>query len=495
MDFMSPPRVLAALVGVAFLASCASDGSTGPEPKPEPTPQPGIHVVAGGSISDTVGAVPTQALVVEVRGTGGVIAPGVVVGFESITNPPPAYCRVYNYFPCPDRPGVQIAGLASDTFNTARGVTTNPQGRAAVRVQFGTATGEGKVLVTVPELGFRDTVRYTVRPGSAHRVVVVPADTVLYVNTSFAPRGVVIDRHGNARPESAQLSGGAGLGVEGSSVTARDYGFHELTAQHPGVPPAVGTVAVVPRGTLAVVTRDWLGDSIVIVDLDGSNRRRIPTGSDVNGLAWTPDGTRLVASLGTYYEEKRLHTITLDGVRTPLPTGESPSYHTSPVFSADRKWLFFVSRGRIGRTRPDGSGLQNFDLPDFYAGDVGPSPDASRVAVASLSSSNGLVYGIGTGAAASLRDLEAGSIRWSPNGTLLAFNSARHGVGLVAPDGSNLRRVTGSINSRDLRLDWSPDGKWIVFHGGTDLELIQVETGRRIPLHHMSWHLQPAWRP
>jgi Tol biopolymer transport system component len=283
--------------------------------------------------------------------------------------------------------------------------------------------------------------------------------------------------------------------VEGSSVTARDYGFHELRAQHPGVPAAVATVAVVPRGTLAVVTRDWRGDSIVIVDLDGSNRRRIATGSDVNGLAWTPDGTRLVASLGKNFDERRLHSVTLDGVLTPLPIGVSPVYQVSPVFSADGKWLFFASESGIARARPDGSGLQRFAVPDFFASDVGPSPDGSRVAAAPGGTAFGLIYGIETGAVTYLRGVEVGSLRWSPKGNLLAFNGRERGVGLMAPDGSNLQLITGWINSRDLRLDWSPDGKWIVFHGGTDLELIQVETGRRIPLRHMSWHLQPAWRP
>jgi hypothetical protein len=44
-------------------------------------------------------------------------------------------------------------------------------------------------------------------------------------------------------------------------------------------------------------------------------------------------------------------------------------------------------------------------------------------------------------------------------------------------------------------MDWSPDGRWIIAVGGGGLELLEVATGRVVPLPHLPPGLvHPAWQ-
>jgi Tol biopolymer transport system component len=57
-------------------------------------------------------------------------------------------------------------------------------------------------------------------------------------------------------------------------------------------------------------------------------------------------------------------------------------------------------------------------------------------------------------------------VAWSPNGERLAFVSQVPGndeIYTVAPDGSDLRRLTSNTWEWDKHPSWSPDGKQIVF--------------------------------
>ena len=68
------------LTAIVGLSACSGD-STPSEPTNQPT-TPGIRVVAGAAVDDTILAQPVQALVVEVRGSDGALVRGATVRFD-----------------------------------------------------------------------------------------------------------------------------------------------------------------------------------------------------------------------------------------------------------------------------------------------------------------------------------------------------------------------------------------------------------------------------
>ena len=92
---------------------------------------------------------------------------------------------------------------------------------------------------------------------------------------------------------------------------------------------------------------------------------------------------------------------------------------------------------------------------------------------------------------------------WSPSGRMIVFNSDRDGLPmggfLVAPDGSNLRRI-----ETDAYVEyptWSPDGRRIAFMGGTspaeyDIWMVGIDGTNLVQLTDSpgsdGW---PAWSP
>jgi WD40 repeat protein len=175
--------------------------------------------------------------------------------------------------------------------------------------------------------------------------------------------------------------------------------------------------------TIAEIGRVW------IVGTDGTGGRELfPDGTGgQSGVAWSPDGTRLV-----YSESGKLYLTDASGSEPQqLDTGcVSSCSDTSAAFSSDGTRLVFV-RGASG-------------------------------AIATLDLASGRVVELGSTAP----DYNERP-RWSPDGTQIIFSRQdKFGNGsavfVVDADGRNLRRLSSA--GLPARLpDWSPDGSRIVF--------------------------------
>lgn len=189
--------------------------------------------------------------------------------------------------------------------------------------------------------------------------------------------------------------------------------------------------------------------SVVIMDPDGSNRRRIFE-TDTSGLdpalvrsglagafqpAWSPDGQWVAFGLGQWFQMRRTGTA------------------------------------KIMRVRRDGTGLEALTDGTLHCGFPSYSADGSQI-VYRVWSENEKGLRILTLSDRSVRVLtsEADNLPdWSPDGSCIAFtrrvDAVNFDVFTIKPDGSDLRRLTTS-RANDGHAIWTADSKKILWTSG-----------------------------
>ena len=95
---------------------------------------------------------------------------------------------------------------------------------------------------------------------------------------------------------------------------------------------------------------------------------------------------------------------------------------------------------------------------------------------------------------------------WSPDGRTIAYDGYEDGeenrkIHLIAPDGTNRRRLAGDIPSHDMEAAWSPDSQWIAFVSsrgiwGNEIYLMNADGTNQQRLTRDGWNdRDPSWSP
>jgi len=248
----------------------------------------------------------------------------------------------------------------------------------------------------------------------------------------------------------------------------------------PGVP------AVSPDGRMAVVSvsrpdldADEYRSQLWAVPTDGSaSARPITSGARDTAPSFSPDG-RWLAYLGAEPGGKPQICLLPTAGGKPRRLTDHHLGAGAPVWAPDSRRLAYVARvpepGRYGtadgveagaepprlittlKYRLDDVGFLTdkpsqvfvLDLPADFADDAAPVPEPVQVTTGGV---------------------DCDDVTWRPDGAELAFVSARHeradvdlvrDVYAIAPDGSGLRRVTGSTGDCSLPA-YGPDGRLYV---------------------------------
>jgi hypothetical protein len=201
-----------------------------------------LRIVAGGNTSDTISARPTQGLVVRVLDEDGRAASLVEVRFDGGPG------------------GMRVSPVSGQFFSNFASAVTDANGRATVRVAFGTRAGPDWIAVAVPVFGMTNTARYTIQPGNAVSVAPSPSDTIIPLGGTFAYREPLRDRANNAITATATYtaSGNAVQVSSSGTVTGLAVGFATVTGTvtlNGATLTGQARVGVVPTATIAWTIR------------------------------------------------------------------------------------------------------------------------------------------------------------------------------------------------------------------------------------------------
>ena len=256
----------------------------------------------------------------------------------------------------------------------------------------------------------------------------------------------------------------------------------EITNLH-----ALGTPTVAPDGLFAVVpaTRadleadDYRGH-LWIVPTDGSaSPRPFTTGWRDSAPAYSPDGAWLAFLRATGAEgpgaKPQLYVMPTNGGE-PRCLTDHPLGAGSPVWSPDSRKIAYVARvpdeGRYTGGRPDAEPPRRIRTLQYREDNLGFFIDRrAQVFVIDPFADPAVEAGQATSG-----DFDHAAVTWSPDGSEVAFVSARHDardsdlvtdIWRCAPDGSQLESITCSSDGEPkLSIDqvrFAPDGESVYF--------------------------------
>lgn len=462
---------------------------------------PGIQVVRGGPRADTISARLTPDLTIEVNEESGDAAVGRIVRFQSVAMPSEQY---------PGWLGPRLAFLRDTIqFSAFIADTTDALGRASARIQFGVEAGPAPVIVSVPELGYVDTLVYTVTPGSATDVRATPADTAIYAGATFTVRARAVDWAGNARADPVTFSvayGPVTLAPATGAVTATGIGRAAIVARSANRTDTA-FVSVVPQAWVASQEFDPGNGGprgLFLIQLDGSGKQRLTAGLSNSfipqGFGWSPDGQTLALVRGPY-----INLLTPGGVERPI-VEMSGEIITATRFSRDGRWIYFGYDGSgpqpagLYRVGVDGAGLQHLgdNALNYFAA---PSHDGLSVAYVSYGTPCGVDRCIRVLDVATNRSRTYGGqdflargvhVAWSPTEDLIAYQSGTDLI-LVRSDGTQSRVLAAGMTHVKW-MDFSPDGRWLLV-AQDGVMLFDVQTSLKLPLGQFLSYGATAWRP
>jgi len=491
------------LTSALILSISACGGADAPTEQPG---KPGITIIGGADVTDTIDAILSKPLRVVVRDASGRIMPRTQVSFGPARVPLPSGGDL----------SFEDARVFAGDFHGGATEVTSDEGIAATRVQLGELLGPASLVIRVQATGAEDTAHFVVKAGARAGVRVTPMDSAFTVGGSLALSATAIDRVRHPVPAPEPLTFRAidpavsvsPTGVVQSSVYARA----RIEVSSGPTKPETVWVSVVPRGTFAA----RFNDSLAVMAIDGSGRRFLATAGRPSDPEWSADGLAVFARVAATVGRPPLYRMGLDGsaslVLPGAPTSAVQSYVAAPIHSwapmADGSLLAAVNEcGNKVLYRFSGSGASavaarispqvpygHNDCYDTFQHSPWPSPDGTRVVYQNDSSS--YIYPptleirtIATGALTPL-NVVGERPRWSAAADLIAYYRNDQ-LWVVRPDGSGKRVVSPPTGQFFTEVSWSPDGRWLLARANvvtsrglmSELTVIEVATQLELPLH------------
>jgi len=450
-------------IAATLFAACDSEPMVPEGPRIELTP--------GSVTTDTIGAVLTEPLTIEVF-DGTRPRAGVTVQLAQVNPVLGAGPTVLTFSETPEDPGSGGITLETDEL-----------GRAQVWIRLGWWAGEVRVTArtTLPILEASTT--YRVLPGAPQGLGLYPRDTTVAVERAFTFFRTVVDRGGNATTHPATFTARGDVSVTASGAVRGDRvgnGVVRVQAEVGGAMLADSIrVGVVPRGRLSLgrlngPARVRWSDGRAMSVKEMATPALSPR-SDSIAFIWGPDLTPPWAGPARLWVTDPQRS----GGTLPIAPFTDPAF---PHFTADGEWIYFQARPpnrdpQVFRIRPNG-----FDLEEGgrHAEKPSPSPDGDEAVYVRFGRL--FIWDTRTGDHRSIPNTFYSDLpRWSPDGEWIAFTRYdTRRVWLVRPDGADMQMLIDV--DFDQAVAWSPDSRYLLATRSTNSWLIEVSSGRVIEL-------------
>jgi Tol biopolymer transport system component len=232
-----------------------------------------------------------------------------------------------------------------------------------------------------------------------------------------------------------------------------------------------------------IVQTDDLKNEIWLVDINTSENKKISDCSNAicSQPVWAPNGSQVILE----HIDLSLENVT--GLATlwqiDMQTGEmKPLFQSEQLpganarWSPDGKWLSYATADNIRLYNLDSG--ETHVIKSILGASAAWAPDAKSVLYRDVIIQNGqfvtqlFVYDLETGKSTNIKpDIGFENIlaAWSPNGEWIAvvrrdLSIARGDqIWLMRPDGSDAHVVTNTPNALHGTLNWSEDGKYILY--------------------------------
>jgi Tol biopolymer transport system component len=303
-----------------------------------------------------------------------------------------------------------------------------------------------------------------------------------------AVAALAVGSDGGASPP--RVPGTIAFSANNQIFAVRNGRTTQLTRDKPGV---VG-IAWSPDGSRLLAWRYRRVPAISVVNSDGSIGARVASGV-AGEPRWSPDGRWVAFQRGSYAlggTGQAIYVVGADGrhlrrvVTNAMPSNQRGGFDWSPDGArlvyfgtvSGRNALFVVPTG--GEASGPAVPIVLFQPGAPGGGDPVWSPDGSTIAF-EVGPDIALVNPDGT----ALRDLKApGYVYlpvWSPDASKLAF-AGQHSNYVINADGTGLKQLPARVCKDPWpgwaqRLSWSPDGSMIAYSGGTGPAICSKTSG------------------